>query len=213
LAIAPIKPPKKRGVTKSPTPKAPKPWDRRSGLSPPSPDAETLFLAVGRALTAWETFEAHLELLFERLLRVRERVILVRAYGTIVSFKTRLEMIQAAMVAHLTVRPDDQLAVSYKAFHDAADGFSGRRNDIAHGHVVYEFALASGYWLLPTFFATSKRKIVRVVSAKVHSTIPTYMYAAGDIDYYAGQFRVLTVGVDAIAEGVQASHKRRPKRR
>lgn len=201
---------KAKMVKPPPTPKQPKPWDRRPFPEIPTMVEADIYSAVGVALTEWERFEAQAGNLFLEITRPIERVALLRAYGSIVTFSGRLEMIDAAMEAHLNMRPDDILAAAYRQFWDEAKGFSPRRNEIAHGvcfpswHEISADENDRGYLLFPSDYATNKHELIGVHEWG-HSELPVYGYGADDIRYYADRFSRLANHAKAVGALVRAN--------
>ena len=126
------------------------PWD-----IPPHPsngdfDESALFASIGRALTEWEQVEAACAELFAVLVSVSQRSAqhapAIRAYGTVISFKARCEMLKAAATAYFhhrrkkKVRFEKQL----KTLIDECLSFSARRNEIAHGQVSMLYYIRRG---------------------------------------------------------------------
>jgi len=182
-------------------------------------DYDAIFRAVGHALWRWETFEASLADLFTRLVRPRERVILERGYGSLASFKGRIDMVKAAMAAHLVVRPDPDLAKLFKDFAEMAEGFSARRNDIAHGWAMMTFGDSPAgpthhYYLLPALYSAKGRTVTRVPREDIRMEASAYAYNPEDIDFYALHFADLTTLTQKLGGAVRQSQvSQKPKRR
>jgi hypothetical protein len=108
---------------------------------PPTPklgdeNIETTYASVGRALSSWEHFEAHLALLFARFItREQDSLAARRAYGTVASFTGRSALIRDAAAAYFAEFPDRELSDAFSEQLKIAARASARRNDIAHGIV------------------------------------------------------------------------------
>src|SRR5438093_592088 len=111
-----------------------KPWD-----IPPIPkrgDSEEniTFESVGRALTGWEIFEIELSRLFSSLTGTGDGTIAsIRAYGSVLTFRGRAEMIEAAASVHFSLLPDKDFEKAMKDLLTAGARYAARRNEIAHG--------------------------------------------------------------------------------
>jgi hypothetical protein len=136
------------------------PWD-----IPPHPEkcdtaADTVFNAVGRALTKWETAEGACARLFAIFVGAphdaAEMTPAVRAYGSVVSFNGRCEMLRSAAEAYFAEHPHKDLETDFKLLMVECQRYSARRNEIAHGTVVAlmngETDQRLGFVLVPSFY-------------------------------------------------------------
>jgi hypothetical protein len=135
--MSPGKKPRIKKVPPPPTPKATKPWD-----IPPFPkkgdeNAGVLYEAIGHALSEWNKFEETLATIFASLVTGQQTEAAERAYGSVVSFSGRIEMIKAALEGFLFHVPEsaEHLKKPLTDMLREALQFSGRRNEIAHGVV------------------------------------------------------------------------------
>jgi hypothetical protein len=82
------------------TPKAPKPWDIRPKGAKGSTTADEVYRAVGMALTSWESIEVVLADIFTIFVGAPLTVVphapATMAYGSIIGFRSRASMIEAA---------------------------------------------------------------------------------------------------------------------
>ena len=120
----------------APTPKQPKGWD------PPAPPKrgdrsdDITFIAIGCAITAWEHFEKSMASLFAKFLGLKgNQLPAKRAYGSILTFRSRSYMVQAAAEASFFTNPEARLQKEVSGLIKAAREFAPRRNEIAHGIV------------------------------------------------------------------------------
>lgn len=155
---------------KPPTPPQPKPWDPPPVPLKGDPDQQVLFAAVGAALSAWESLEERLSHTFELLVSPEGGSLsALRAYGSILTFRGRGEMIKAAAEGAFFLKPDPDLPKRLKALIDEITNFATRRNEIAHGIIqtLYTPYLESvgtflgrvkidGYVIGPPIYATNK---------------------------------------------------------
>ncbi len=137
---------------------------------PPLPEKgdrkdSTTYEAVGRALTAWEGFEECLAIVFAALVVSSLEVPIERAYGSVIAFKARLEMVVAAAEAHFKFYPNKELRACLRAFLRRAADYGARRNEIAHGMVGRlrtHLSRSSGYGVIPPRYNTGKFALRRV---------------------------------------------------
>ncbi|HXR94830.1 MAG TPA: hypothetical protein VN718_03070 [Rhizomicrobium sp.] len=161
----------------------------------------TTYLSVGRALSHWENFEAYLAYIFTETIGAQpsKDIAAVRAYGSIISFSSRAEMLKAASEALFFMKPNTGLKDEFDYLMENAIGFSGRRNDIAHGVVGHhpdfyasdEENPSAGYVLLPAEYATKKRILASGGLLNPVKQSPMYYYGSQEIDWIAVRFRAL----------------------
>ena len=177
------------------------PWD-----IPPPPshgdfDEEVLFAAIGRALTEWEKVETACAELFAVFVSVSQKsnhtAPAIRAYGTVTSYQGRCEMIKAAAAAYFHNRKK-KAAEFTKPLNEiivACLGFSGRRNEIAHGQVSVVYYSRNGnskqigHYLLPSFYNPKKYQIELAV---------TYEYTSQELIFFRQEFTKLHLKIDAF---------------
>jgi hypothetical protein len=200
-----------------PTPKTPKPWD-----IPPMPqkgddDAQTLYVAIGLALTNWNNLEQRLSNVFACLLTGEEPLPAERAYGAVVTFAGRMEMIKAAAEAFFFSYPvieGEQLQSSLSELTKEALNFSARRNELAHGAVRKNHVFPApshflgflretrsradatrpaGFVLQPTDHTTKKTELEKgkTILTPVNY-IPSYAYSSAEVLVFANHFERLT---------------------
>jgi hypothetical protein len=173
------------------------PWNVLPTLPTGDADTSTLFRSIGYALTQWEIMEVELSRLFGVLLRSPPRWTSARstlpatpsvrasgaerAYGMIVGFGGRADMIEAAAEAVLYRHP---LRATVKGLIDEIGHFSPRRNEIAHGIVMHvsDGKVNRNHYLCPNY---TNAKKVSYASGRVAWK---YMYSADQIDQYANHF-------------------------
>ena len=113
------------------------PWDR-----PPFPphgnkSQRALFAAMGQTLNAWEEVEvsmAHLYSAFTTGDRFDAKA--NHAYGAPDNFRGRLGLLQEAALQHYIAHPSQEIEGECSRLLRFVTGYSARRNDIAHGHVL-----------------------------------------------------------------------------
>ncbi len=113
-----------------------KDWDR---LPATTSDIEenTLYLAVGRALTEWEKVEEQLCVLYRDFLDLTNQPsIMEEAYRSSLQFNQRKTKLEDAANRYFTLHPDRQLHALFEEALTYAERFVDRRNDIAHGRVM-----------------------------------------------------------------------------
>ena len=140
-------PPRKPKPLKASTTKAAKPWDPRPHPGPGSSEDDT-YKAVGKALTNCEHIEVALADIFTIAVGAPETGLpsapSTRAYGSILAFNSRLEMVWAAVETFLNpIHGEIDVLANFRAntltifdqLTDEIGCFAARRNEIAHGQV------------------------------------------------------------------------------
>ena len=117
------------------TPNEPKPWALLGYRSCGDGSVEPIYAAVGKALSQWEELENRLASLFAFFVGdvPGDDAPAVRAYGTVISFRSRCGMVNAAARAYFHKHPDEGLEAKWTDLRKQLEGYSERRNDIAHG--------------------------------------------------------------------------------
>ena len=166
------------------------PWD-----VPPVPERgddkpETIYTAVGHALSTWELVEEELASLFALLVgsapRNPETQGAMRAYGSIVSSKSRVDMLNAAAKGffHGWANPEIMKTFDdeFRELMTLAGGWAGRRNDVAHGRVGRRFK-RDDCTLLPGLYNSKKFTL---------SGTPSYEYSSKEIIVFEVSFDLLS---------------------
>jgi hypothetical protein len=121
------------------------------------------FENLGRALGKWQLVEMQLFRVYARLIRCENAEVASAAFHSIVNFRTRLGMTDAAARVALA---DSPLLGRWNALRNRASKRSRRRNLLAHFVVVYGLDTAPtstdffGPFLEPSIFDVEERKIV-----------------------------------------------------
>jgi hypothetical protein len=147
-----------------------------------------IYTSVGRALTEWEGFESVFSILFMYFtgLEYDTHRLAHRAYGAIVTFNGRADMMKAAADAYFAQFPDARFESDFATLIKDARRASPRRNDIAHGRVEpfprTGYTEGPYYCLVPPFYRTNRNSLAGE---------PTYAYTPEMIDGFALRFRQL----------------------
>lgn len=176
----------------------PNPWDVPKPEPVGTPNADQLYNAIGRALSAWEPVEAACARIFAYLVSApmewHEISPAMRAFGTVISFPGRKEMIEAAAKAYFHL--NQPIAHYEDHISDAlaeANNFAARRNEIAHGAVRevidHNTKRSIGFYLVPSLFNPKKFPITMV---------PTFQYVEKNILYFRQEFTKLELRLELI---------------
>jgi hypothetical protein len=148
---------------------------------------DELYIAIGAALSAWELVEEGLAEIFALFVGSPEagpgpgHDPAIRAFGSVLTFKGRQEMVCAAKEAFFYRAPKDPLVKHFGDLNEEAGGFAGRRNDIAHGRV--QIVHGKGFYLFPGLYNTSKNPIDQPA---------IYAYGPNEVHYYRESFEILS---------------------
>ncbi|MCW0234750.1 MAG: hypothetical protein OJJ21_14215 [Ferrovibrio sp.] len=151
------------------------------------------FAAVGAALSQWEHLEAWLANIFIDVCgfigEFEPNSAVGRAYGTVVAFTGRVQMIEAAAEVFFAEKGEDDDSKRLRAVIAKARGLSGRRNEIAHG-IVQPWGRDRGFALVPSWYATRKMTLI----PKRHGfsdAVPSYAYRSVEIYSFRDAFKEL----------------------
>lgn len=167
-------------------------------------DDKTIYGAVGRALSSWEVYEAHLSLLFGAFIEPISGGLRARqAFCSIRTHEGRLEMLRAAGEAYFNDWPQKEWEKDLENIVKYDREWSGRRNDIAHGCIQPFWRLdgsiidGGGYVLIPSAANSKDRSI---------NGIPTYALLSSDINGYKSKFAELCIPVANIFILIQSKN-------
>ena len=176
-----------------------KPWDRRPYPQHGDQDQDEIYTAVGRALSAWERYEAALAFLLANLVGPNEIPLPAqRAYAAVRTSEARQEMLKAASIAYFLTRTDcktkDELQATFKDRLKEACAFCPRRNEIAHGVVDRFNEPGKTYALFPPYGSLKARDAFGKAE---------YCYTAADLEHYKSAFEGLRDPVIHLAALIQ----------
>jgi len=173
-------------------------WD--VPLRPLSGDASEgiTFTSVGRALTRWEEFELAFATLFSALVGTNDNnAAAIRAYGSVITFRGRADMVRAAAEVHFQLYPDPEIEKKFDAFvNELTNRACARRNEIAHGVVRAEHrGLERHFYLNPPYYAANKNRLSRVETSEGGFQMAwfeaKYAYSSVEINRFAEAFQGL----------------------
>ena len=193
------------------------PWDRPyiPKLAVGSITDDEIYLSVGKAISAWESVEASYASIFAGFTSQHgiDHQPAVRAFGVVTTVMTRRHMIEAAADAFFRqydeisdLRPSmEDHQAELKGLLQLYQGWSSRRNDVAHGFVTKAvFVRDEDAWiepdksmflLVPSLGASRKRMI---------EWYPDYQYRADHIDVFTYAFHELADQANRFCEALQA---------
>jgi hypothetical protein len=187
-------------------------WDRPDPAPQGDDSADALFSAVGEALSAWERVENQVANLFCIFVGARVNVDkpapAIRAYGAIISFTSRADMLQAAAAAYFLSHP--QIAGQQETWSNLLKelrGFANRRNDIAHGMVEQEFNFkeerSNGFFLVPGLYISKKYPT---------DEPPAYRFIGEQVKHFADEFSDLANSVRVFRFALQTKRRTSPRK-
>ena len=172
--------------------------------------AEHTFAAVGRALSAWEQCETMFASLYTAFVKPQgSNHTAFTAYGTVMSARSRRDMIEASADVYFQVYKDETgvlpatLSRLLKLYKDAAS----RRNDIAHAVVMSGPLTVTEpitYFLVPSFHTSSKREAFSFAS--------TYRYSSQEIDLFSANVEKLNGHASKLSRDVRAFYQALPEK-
>ena len=173
--------------------------------------------AVGRALTQWERFEQIFCTLFCTLLGRDTNYAAERAYGAVITFRGRADMIEAIVENYFSLHRSKKLKALFRGLMNRAKNYGARRNEIAHGQVgEWNFGGRKKGWLLvPSRINTNKNSLVDhsklkiAPRLKVARTKPKYLYSSVEIHEMADEFDGLALAAFSLVADILSAEGRR----
>jgi hypothetical protein len=181
------------------------PWD-----PPPSPkrgnrSRRVLFEAIGRALATWEEVETMLAHLYAALGgHSMFDAVANNAYGSELNFRNRLSTLREIGCRHFQKHSDQALEGDLAWIIRHAEGYSQRRNDVAHGVVRFIDMVSdprktllgsNGEWcLVPPHFRETKFTA---------SNMPKYVLTSREINRLPEPFWQITRRTFHLARAVE----------
>jgi hypothetical protein len=173
-------------------------WD--IPLPPQIGDAseDITFASVGRALTRWEEFETIFASLFASLVGTHDNnTAAVRAYGSVITFRGRADMVRAAAEVHFHLYPDSEVEKKFDSFiNELTNHACARRNEIAHGIVKMEpRGSERHFYLSPPHYAANKNRLAAINTTEAGHQMAwynaKYFYTSIEINRFAKAFQGL----------------------
>lgn len=180
-----------------------KPFARPAPPSKGDLTPDMIFLAVGRALSEWETTEQIFARLYGIIVAPDDPFPYPaeRAYGSIATARGRKEMIAEAAKALFSRHPHPTLPKQLDAVLKAYSDAGAWRNEIAHGLVTFTRLThdAKGYSpeyvLVPSMWNSNKRDVLHE---------PAYTYSAAQIDSFRTQLKPFRIQAGEAARELRA---------
>jgi hypothetical protein len=178
----------------------PTPWDNPS--FPPQGDAleDMTYCAVGHVLSRWESVEVQLATLYSVFVEMPYELGAIKQYGDPRIFHERASQLGRAAEQRFMRHPNQAVEAEFRWLFDAAIGWSGRRNDVAHGIVEQAYKLSHyrpaynedgtiRYVLIPSFYMHRKRD---------PNYRPVYCYTSVEMNDFAAQIHELAFALEAF---------------
>lgn len=175
-------------------------WARPANKNQGDADVDTVYRAVGYALSRWENVEETLEQVFVNVCETERSSSnpIKRAFGAVESGSVRRNMILAAAAAFLGhLWEDKDIRLSFFRVIEAVSFASKRRDDIAHGTVQNfrdkEPFGGHGAFLLPAMYNTGRTKtyVHNDGIDPLYFTFTDFRFTSEDINDIAGRFQKL----------------------
>jgi hypothetical protein len=200
-----------------PTPKARRSWEAPEPPKQGDQKADTLYSAIGLALSNWSRLENTMAHIFISLVSDNDSEPAARAFGSVMTFRGRIEMIESAAEAYFFLYPEDfGIKKRLADWLDEAAKFSARRNEIAHGivqentrpihslHLEHHIAAMHttvphispkyplGFVLRPTEATTNKTQMQKGRTLFIPvNYVPDYVYSSVEVLAFAEHFERL----------------------
>jgi hypothetical protein len=169
-------------------PPFPEQWDKAPGYT---------YKMVGKSLSEWEYLEYVLSDLYSQLIGQHAKIAALRKYGEPRIFAERAVALKKAAEVFFIKHPNQETEATLDNLLLRTQGFSDRRNEIAHGIVSpAEWNLSAspslkeiaGYALIPPLYTHRKLD---------DKNLPKYIYTAAELERFASAF--LGLGLEAVS--------------
>lgn len=169
-------------------------------------DPDTIFLAVGRALSAWEHAEAGFAHLYGTFIKpMYASYAAKRSYGTVASARARKQLLASAAQVFFRNFPDPAIKAAVNDILKLYEDAGARRNEIAHGLLGGDRVEAGiFYFLVPSAWNSNKRQMNLAIS---------YRYSSEDLKRYEAAFGALGSQVHTLSEKVIDVFQAAPEKR
>lgn len=169
-------------------------------------DPDAIYLAVGRALSAWEHAEADFAHLYGTFIKpMYASYAAKRSYGTVASARARKQLLASSAQVFFRNFPDAETRSAVMDILKLYEDAGARRNEIAHGMLGGD-RVAEGifYFLVPSIWNSNKRQMNLAI---------TYRYSSDDLKRYEGAFGGLGSQVHDLTERVIDVFQAAPEKR
>ncbi|MDD2915859.1 MAG: hypothetical protein PHP70_11140 [Gallionella sp.] len=190
-----------------------KAWERPEPKGIGDPKHETLWEAIGAALTTWELAEDVLASIFSHVVESKSSAA-KRAFGAIQSHRGRTEALVAAAEVYFAVHQvSDELQEDLRLLLDHFGYASARRNEVAHAVIVnFKVSTVEHNFLVPPEHSSKKSSAFKTKngesSAKLGVFQTDYRYTSQDIFGFASKFELLLTAAKEYLHVLSSSHPR-----
>ena len=182
----------------------PDPWDPPGFPTQGDLDQDTTYCGVGHVLSQWEAVEIQFARIYSILAGKPYELEPIKEYGEPGIFRERATRLERRFESYRVRRSAQALEGDFRVLFRRTLGWSGRRNDVAHGIVeqaqklaryrnLYEREGKIRYVLIPSYYMHRKRDA---------SYRPTYCYSSQELHDFAAQIFELSTGLEEF----QAAH-------
>jgi hypothetical protein len=185
------------------------PWDRPPFAKCGSAQ-RVLYEAIGRTLMNWEEIEGSFAHLYSAFVTGgRHDTTANRQYGEPLNFAHRIEGLKTVARRHFHKHPSQDTEGTFDEIIRLSLGWSGRRNDIAHGRARPSQWLSQ--WLIKSETTTHEFARWCVIPAhfrgeKFPDDIPAYILSSREIRRFGDAFGKLAGRVETFAYELEAKH-------
>ena len=182
----------------------PNPWNPQPFPTHGDEDPEPTFQGVGKVMTAWECLEFELSRLYSVFARDADGPAM-RAYGEGKIFRDRVDALRRiAEKKYFVAKPNQTREGCFTFIAKSVEGFSDRRNEVAHGIVFPIHTLT----VFRSKFSPSEQGrlhfalIPPYYSGRKHDDIgaPTFMYTSVELQALSARLHECLDSVTAFRE-------------
>jgi hypothetical protein len=139
-------------------PKRKNPFEPRPPILPVGDsDPRSIVPLIGEVTTSWEAAEISYSYLFSTIVSpVAGSRAVRRAYGSVISARTRKEMIESAGELFFHVFPNADIEGDFLHLLKIYNSAASRRNDVAHGMIIAGTGTRTGWYLEANTYSTKR---------------------------------------------------------
>jgi hypothetical protein len=186
------------------------PWDPFPFPSFGDPFESRTFKGVGEVMTNWESIEFELGRLYSLFVGDPDGASIQQEYGAGRIFRDRLGLLRSKAPPFFVKHPCQQSEGAFDLLTTAAEGFSERRNEVAHGLVIrIDTITLLRSRLRPSFGGRHYALIPPIYCLRFHTDgAPDYAYTSAELSVLSRRLFGLGFGLAKLRGELFAKHLR-----
>jgi hypothetical protein len=194
----------------------------KSPKRPGGVNIESIYCAVGHALSIWESVEVELSAMYSVVSEVNTlhaSIMLRKTFGLIEANSGRRQALKYVLEQYLGVYQLPEIKWIINILDQNLMEASHRRNEIAHGMALMfspgvskgREGMAGAYLIAPIYMTARNASTADAINDPQWAVTSTYCYTPADIDLMADKFAALKQHVIATTETFRKDESKTPK--